>query len=275
MSSPSGGRRKELKEAREDLRRIIDTCRSVEIKGLDPYLVDVDDLIKVIRDYFPLWNDAEDLCLDAEALNRIASVVKMQGEWVKRRATALYRDPFLIEEKTRSLPIDKMAEIFLKAWRPITELEQLTLKGFREALKYWSGLPPLNLRWQKVGYTKTDMGFATREEMIKEGVLLGEPFMAELEKMWLELKDLASRNGRIKYWDFVGSDTYEETVRRAYLTSFLITYGYASLRVHFLENEIFILPNEKPLNKGEVELISFPISISFEEWEKWREGKGA
>ncbi|MEM1506885.1 MAG: hypothetical protein QW702_01080 [Candidatus Bathyarchaeia archaeon] len=275
MSSMASVKRKELKEAREDLRRIVDTCRTVEIKGLDPYLVDVDDLIKTIRDYFPLWNDTEDLCLDTEALNSIASVVRMQGEWVKRRATALYRDPFLIEEKIRGLPIDRMAEIFLRVWRPIIELEQLTLRGFREALKYWSDLPPLNLRWQKIGYTKTDMGFATREEMVKEGVLSGEPFMAELEKMWLELKDLASKNGRVKYWDFIGSDTYEETVRRAYLASFLITYGYARLQVHFLENDIFILPNEKPLNEGEGELISFPISISFEEWERWREERGA
>ncbi|MEM1607601.1 MAG: hypothetical protein QXW55_05910 [Candidatus Bathyarchaeia archaeon] len=275
MSSASGGRRKELKEAREDLHRIIEACKSVEIKGLDPYLIDVEDLIRTIRDYFPMWNDAEDLCLDTEALNSIASVVRMQGEWVKRRATALYRDPFLIEEKIRGLPVDKMAEIFLKVWRPIIELEQLTIKGFREALKYWSDLPPLNLRWQKVGYAKTDMGFVTMEEMVKEGVLSSESFMAEVEKMWLELKNLASKYGRVKYWDFIGSDTYEETVRRAYLTSFLLTYGYARLQVHLLENEIFIMPNEEPLNKGGDEVISFPIPISFEEWERWKKGKEA
>ncbi|MEM1550949.1 MAG: hypothetical protein QXR13_03330, partial [Candidatus Bathyarchaeia archaeon] len=85
----------DLKTAREKLLQIIDLCRSVELKGLDPYLVDVEDLIKVIRGYFPIWRDSGDMCLDAEALNHIASVVKMQGEWIKERATRLYRDPFL------------------------------------------------------------------------------------------------------------------------------------------------------------------------------------
>lgn len=275
MGSLSSEKQKDIKEAREELQRIIGLCRSVEIKGLDPYIVDVDDLVKVIRNYFPMWKDSEDLCLDAEAINSIASVVRMQGEWVKRRASALYRDPFLIEEKVRGLPIDKMAEIFLKVWRPIIELEQLTIKGFREALKYWSDLPPLNVRWQKIGYTKTETEYVTREEVIKEGVLSSEPFMAELEKVWLELKSRVPRGGKIRYWDFIGSETYEDTVRRAYLTSFLVTYGYANLQVNLSEDEIFILPNEKPLNRENSETISFPISISFEEWMRWKEKRRA
>ncbi|MEM1989598.1 MAG: hypothetical protein QW782_03050 [Candidatus Bathyarchaeia archaeon] len=275
MGSLLSEKQRDIKEAREELQRIIGLCRSVEIKGLDPYIVDVDDLVKVIRDYFPMWKDSEDLCLDAEAINSIASVVRMQGEWVKRRASALYRDPFLIEEKVRGLPVDKMAEIFLKVWRPIIELEQLTIKGFREALKYWSDLPPLNVRWQKIGYTKTETECVTREEVIKEGVLSSEPFMAELEKVWLELKSRVLRDGKIRYWDFIGSETYEDTVRRAYLTSFLVTYGYANLQINFSEDEIFILPNEKPLNRENSETISFPISISFEEWVRWKEKRRA
>jgi septum formation topological specificity factor MinE len=275
MGNLIGDRRKSVREAREELQRIIELCRSVEVKGLDPYLVEVKDLIKVIKEYFPIWKDAEDLCLDAEALNSIASVVKMQGEWVKRRASALYRDPFLIEEKIRSLPVGSMAEIFLEVWHPIVEFEQLTIKEFREALKYWSNLLPLDERWKRVGYVKVETETTTREEMIKEGLLLGEPFEAELEKMWVDLKERASGVGRVKYWDFIGSDSYEETVRRAYLASFLITYGYARLEIHYLKDEIFILPNEKPTPIDKGELISFPIPISFEEWRKWKERGGA
>lgn len=266
---------KDIRKAREDLQRIIDLCRSIELKGLDPYLVEVDDLIKVIKDHFPAWRKPEDLCLDTEALNHIASVVRMQGEWVKRRATTLYRDPFMIEEKIRSLPIDRLVEIFLEAWRPIVELEQLTLKGFNEALKYWGDLPPISERWQKTGYTKVDTKPVTKEEVIREGLLSSEPFIAELEKMWLELKDAASKDGRVNYWDFITSDTYEKTARRAYLASFLITYGYARLEIHPLEEKIFISPNEEPTQLKESEFISFPITISFEEWKRWREKRGA
>ena len=268
-------KRKAIREARDELRRIIELCKSVEAKSLDPYVVDVEDLIKVIREYFPSWRNIEDLCLDTEALSHIASIVKMQSDWVKHRATTLYRDPFLIEEKIRSLPMEELAEIFLGSWRPIVELEQLTIGSLRGALKYWSDLLPLSERWRKTGYVKSEPQMVTREEMIKEGVLSGEAFTAELEKMWRELKEAASKRGKIRYWDFIGSDTYEETVRRAYLTSFLVTYGYARLEIHHLEEEIFILPNDKPSPKEEnIESISFPIPISFEEWKRWKEKRG-
>ncbi|MEM2342119.1 MAG: hypothetical protein QXX94_06240 [Candidatus Bathyarchaeia archaeon] len=276
MDNSVGGKRKTIREARDDLQRIIDLCRSVEVKGLDPYLVDVEDLIRVIREYFPSWKNIEDLCLDTEALNHIASVVKLQSEWVKRRATVLYRDPFLIEEKIHMLPADIMAEIFLAVWHPIVEFEQLTIRGFREALEYWGNMLPLEERWKRIGYTKMETQVATREEIVKEGLLSSESFAAELEKMWVELKEAASKTGRVSYWDFIGSESYEETVRRAYLTSFLITYGYAKLEVHYLEDEIFILPAEKPMpiSREGSELISFPIPVSFEEWMRWKEKRG-
>jgi hypothetical protein len=272
MIRSMSGKGSNVKKAREDLQRIIETCKSVETRGLDPYLVDVDDLIKAIKEYFPNWENVEDLCLDTEALNHIASIVKMQGEWVKNRATALYRDPFLIEEKILRLPLESIVEIFLESWRPIVEFEQLTINGFSEALKYWSELPPLSERWQRVGFTKTDLQTVTHEDVVKEGFLSSESFFENLENLWRELKEAASVKGRVKYWDFIGSDTYEETVKRAYLTSFLITYGYAILEINPLEEEIFILPNEKP-SEGKGESISFPISINFEEWMKWKEGR--
>ena len=266
--------KKDLKKAREYLQRIIETCRSVEAKGLDPYLVDVNDLIKIVKEYFSEWKTIEDLCLDTEALNHIASVVKMQGEWVKKRATALYRDPFLIEEKIRRLPLENIVKIFLRSWHPVIELEQLTITTFREALKYWTELPPLDERWRKVGYVKTELQTISLEDVVKEGFLLTESFAEEMEKLWRELKDLTSSKGKIKYWDFIGSDTYEETVKRAYLTSFLVTYGYATLEINPLEEEVFILANDKPSEKSGGST-SFPIPISFEGWMRWKEGEEA
>ncbi|MEM1515073.1 MAG: hypothetical protein QXH24_03380 [Candidatus Bathyarchaeia archaeon] len=275
MMQARGSSKRDLKLARKNLFQIIDICKSVELKGLDPYIIDVGDLIRVIKEYSFMWRDFEDLCLDAEALNQIASVVKMQSEWVKKRASKLYRDPFLIEEKVRSLSADKMAEIFIKVWRPIVDLEQLTIKCFREALDYWGDLRPLSERWKRISYIKSEPQTIYREEAIKEGVLTDESFVLSLERTWLELKDASSRSGKIRYWDFVGSDTFEETIKRAYITSFLITYGYAKLEVDLLENEIFISPSDKPTLPSGSEVTSFPISISFEEWRRWKEGRKA
>jgi len=261
--------------AKDELRRIIELCQSVEAKGLNPFLVEVEDLISIIREYFPDWKNPDELALDAEALNEIASVIKMQSEWIKRRATSLYRDPFLIEEKLRSLPVERLADLFLEAWRPIVEMEQVTIPSLSEALMYWDGLAPLDERWRRMGLVLTETEATTREDLIREGILSSETFSTELERLWDALRESAGEDGKARYWDFIGADTYEETVMRAYLTSFLVTYGYATLEVHPLEERIFIKPNKKPVSKKDAQFFTFPISISPEEWMRWRQGREA
>ena len=99
-------------------------------------------------------------------------------------------------------------------------------------------------------------------------------FTEELETLWKELRQKAGENGKIAYWDFVGADTYEETIKRAYMTSFLVTYGYATFEIHRLEEEIFIIPFSKPSSLlGKKQMISVPVSVSVEEWKHWRKNK--
>jgi len=260
---------------RERLQRIIEMCKAVEERSLDPFLVDVDEIIKVVREFFPDWEHPEDLCLDAEAINRLASVIKLQSEWVKHRSTTLYTDPFLLEEKIKSLNKEALLEAFLGAWHPIVELEQISLHSLKEALAYWESLPPLKDRWKDFPLPEETGGVASREELLRLKILRDKAFTEELENFWNELKRLVADkggNGKIRYWDFVGAETYEETVHRAFLTSFLVTYGYATLEVYPLEEEIFIKPFEKQQRRiGKKQLVSLPIAITREEWEKWRE----
>ena len=269
---PSKRRIKQL--GSERLQRIIDSCKSVEERGLDPFVVDVDDIIAVVRKYFPEWELPEELCLDAEAIHRLASVIKLQSDWVKHQSTSLYTDPFLLEDKIRRLNKKELANLFLRTWHPIVELEQISPHSLAEAIKYWENLLPMSERWQRSSPLEREIGSATREDMIAQRILTDKAFSQELENFWEELKRRVGVEGRIRYWDFVGADTYPETIRRAFLTSFLVTYGYATLEVYRLEDEIFIKPFKKPLSmQGEEQLISIPVSVSFEEWMRWKKGE--
>ncbi len=233
---PSKRQRKKL--GGERLKRIIDLCKSVEEKGLDPFIVDVDDIITVVREHFPDWEHPEEFCLDAEAINRVASVIKLQSDWVKHRSTSLYTDPFLLDEKIRELSKEEIATHFLKVWHPIVELEQLSPSSLKEATKYWQDLLPLSERWLKTDYLKTETEAVTAEELIKQRILAETAFSEELEGFWEELKQRVGKDGKIRYWDFIGADEYPETLRRAYMASFLLTYGYATLEVYRLEEEV-------------------------------------
>lgn len=270
-------RKEQTRIGKEKLQRIIEMCKSVEERSLDPFLIDANEVISVIREYFPNWEAPEDLCLDAETVHSLASVIKLQSEWVKHRSTSLYTDPFLLEEKLTRIGKEEMSETFFKAWHPIVELEQISLHSIGEAMKYWESLLPIKERWKDFPTVEFEAGTATRDELIKQRILREKAFSEELENFWQEMKTQVKekgKDGKIRYWDFVGAETYEETVNRAFMTSFLVTYGYATLEVYPLEEEIFIKPYDEPATKiGTKQLVSIPIAVTPDDWMRWKRGE--
>ncbi len=264
-------KKRKRKLGEEHLQRIIDLCKSVEERSVDPFLVDIDDIINIIREYFPEWESLDEFSLDAEAINRLASVIKLQSDWVRHRSTSLYTDPFLLEEKIRKLDKEELVDLFLRAWHPIIELEQISPHSLAKAIEYWRSLLPLDERWLKTDVVETKLGVTSREELIRQSIIMEKAFTEELEALWEELKSNVEGDGRIHYWDFVGMDSYEETLQRAYMTSFLVTYGYATLEVYRLEEEVYIRPFEKPVSMvGKKQVVSIPVSISYGEWKRWK-----
>jgi len=268
---------KSAKLGREKLQRVIEMCMAIEAHAVDPFTLDVDDIIKVVKEYFPDWEKTEDLNLDAEAIHHLASVIKLQSEWVKHRSTSLYTDPFLLEEKITKTPKEDMMGLFLLSWHPIVELEQISVHSLAEALVYWERLVPLSERWKEFAPDEVGTGVASRDELIKQRVLSDKVFSEELEEFWQELKsavEAKGQDGKMRYWDFVGAETYEESVQRAFLTSFLITYGYATLEIQRLEELMFIKPFEKVHTRVHTQqAVSVPISVTFDDWQKWKRGE--
>jgi hypothetical protein len=261
----------------EKLERIIEMCNAIENHQVDPFTLNVDEIIKIVQQYFPNWANPDELKLDAEALHHLATVIKMQSEWVKQRSNSLYTDPFLLEEKIRQTNKDGMVEVFLGAWSPLIEFEQLSLHSLAQGLLYWEALPPIGDRWKNIDVSQVEMGSVSRDELVKQRVLSNREFSEELECYWQELKVKTAEKGalgKIAYWDFIGADTYEETVQRAFLTAFLITYGYATLEIDRLEETVLILPFDKPRKEALTEQsTSVPIAVSVEDWQKWKRGE--
>jgi hypothetical protein len=268
---------KSAKLGREKLQRVIEMCMAIEAHAVDPFMLEVDEIIKVVKEYFPDWEKPEDLNLDAEAIHHLASVIKLQSEWVKHRSTSLYTDPFLLEEKITQTPKEDMVGLFLRSWHPIVELEQISVHSLADALRYWNALVPLSERWKQFAPDEIGTGVATRDELIEQRVLSDKVFSEEMETFWQELKTAVETKGKdskMRYWDFIGAETYEDTVQRAFLTSFLITYGYATLEIYPLEELTFIKPFEKPLTRVRTEqAVSVPISVTYDDWQKWKRGE--
>lgn len=258
---------------RERLLRIISLCLSVEYKSGDPFKVEVKSILNILRRYLPHWKILEDFTLDAEALNGIASIISLQGNWVINRSTSLYIDPFLIELHIKMLGTEKLVNIFSKSWHPIVEMEGLSKKRVEEAADYWNQLMPLDERRLKLPTPSAALSSTTLQELIKIGIMSDKSFNDTLHTFWQDLRERVSDREKVSYWSFIVADTYDETIYRAYLTSFLVTYGYAHMEINRIEEEIFLIPYENPKENVLTEQsVSIPIAIDRNLWKSKREG---
>ena len=245
----------------------------VERKGINPFEVEVNEILDTLKKYLPHWEALEDFVLDASALNEIASVVRLQGEWIKHRSTSLYVDPLLIELKIKAIDARRLVDIFVKSWRPIVEFEALSRKRVNEAVDYWNHLLPLEERRVSLHAPTNNLGSTSLEELLKLKIVSEKSFNESLQNFWEELKMTVGNRDQISYWDFIQADTYEETIYRAYMTSFLITYGYATLEVDRLEEEAFLIPfQERRETTPETPSVSIPMAIDYETWKRMRGG---
>ena len=135
-----------------------------------------------------------------------------------------------------------MVNVFLKAWNPLIEFEQISLNTLAQGLLYWEALAPISERWKDLDTAEVSMGFASREELIKQRVLSDREFSDELTCYWQELKECVPKRGKMGK-SIIGIlsalTPTKQTVQRAFLTSFLVTYGYATLEIDRLEEASF------------------------------------
>jgi len=263
------------KVEREYLLQIIDLCRMVERRGINPFEVDVKEILEKLREYLPAWKMPKDFCLDAETLYEIADLVRLQGEWIKHRSSSLYVDSILVALKIRTLGVDGLAHTLLRAWHPIVAVEQLSSERLRDAINYWNGLLPLSQRIAGLPSRTGLSGVVDADELLRLGVLSKEEFNSILTSYWKDLLKKTEYSGKMPYWDFVYADDFESTVAKALFVSFMVTYGYATLEADPVKNELFIVPFKEPvLSIHGTQGSSVPVSISYEDWEKHRQVRG-
>ncbi len=255
---------------RELMQRIVELADSVRTSGVDPFDVEVKEFFDRLRELLPKLKTNDELFLDVQAVLGLSDVVFQQGEWIKHKSSLLYLDPLLITLKLYALEPSDLAEVLARAWHPIIDIEALSAPGIREGMDYWRDLPKFGDRFKDLEVTEVLTGEIARKELAKMGILTDEDLSAVVEKTWRELKERVGAKGKMSYWDFIQAKTFEETVFRAWLTAFLISYGYGTLEIEPLEETIDLKPLARPHLPENVATFSVPIAISREEWAKRR-----
>ncbi len=225
----------------QDLMRVIALCESVKSSSADPFEVDIAEKILLLKKQLPEWRFLDELLLDSEAMLELAQIVKLQDEWLKHRASSLYIDPLLVQLKVKLLTRDELSEAFIKSWHPAVQVDQVSPKGLERAFVYWRDLSPMAERFRdKFGSYGTKPGSVGYAELVELGIFTEQQFEMRLKDLHQSLLQ-KSDGSWIDYREFIGADTCEEKVSRAYLLAFLISEGLASLRVDPLSGEVWTM----------------------------------
>ncbi len=232
--------------AREELERIIKLCENVERRGLDPFTVNIRELLERLRRMVEENPDLDHYVIDAETLYRISALIALQHKWLREKAKALFIDAQMIS--TRLVAMDKKALVkaFLKAWHPIISLEQMTPQRLRQGLEHFLSLPPRG-GGREFGWKITDREM----ELIKAKLELEEKAMMEKVKALHHelLRRFEERGEPLDYWEFIKGESFDETFERAYLLSFLITDGYVDVKRNPLKNEVKLIPHREQVKR--------------------------
>jgi len=264
MTAPEKKSRRGVSSGRKELLEIIQTCDSIAERKFNPFFLDVKLGVETLRQYFPLWEELEDHCLDAHAINRLSEVVRLQNTQLKFQSSALYADPDFVVRKVERMSEKRLAEVFLQSWHPLTELEQLTNSAVNDALDYWNVLLPIAERWKRREYAQGVRPETANSETLTGLGIHGEEFSKQLIALWNDLRQVYGEEKKpVDYWKFVKRGTYQETVQRAFYVSYLVTYGYTQLQTD--GNRMTLVPQDEPSEKTATGAVSFPIPIPRED----------
>ncbi len=255
--------RSKHKKRREILLRILDLCEKAIKEETDPFQLNVVQLFGRLKKLLPELETDEELYLDLEAVLGLTSVILKQEEWIRYRSSLMFLDPLLVLLKIEKLGDKDLADVLRRNWRPIVEARGISPLFLERAVEYWRTLPPLEERGTDLRGLEVPTGTLTLSELATLGFASEEEFLSSLKEEEERLRDEAEkRDGEVPYWDFIGAETYDETIRRAYLVSFLCSYGRATIRKDPLSGEIWLVPLKKPARNR----VSLAIPIDEEEW---------
>lgn len=223
------------REVERELRDLVSELSSLIRSGEDILSIQLEPKMAKLKELIRRSLEFKHIELDMEAVYNFALLVYAQSKSLRDRSSVLYVDPFLIKLAILGSPTERLAETFLRAWRPSAGRDVLSHEMMKKSYDYWNDLKTYSIELEESeplrGETLESLGIRY-DELISEG-------MMEM------CEELRRRGGRLLYEELVGGGTLNERLRRAVLISFMLSYGYAHAEKEPLKKRFWVVAREQ------------------------------
>jgi len=244
------------KEAIREFERIVSLIEDVLKKRVDPFMVDVSELLEKMRILLEKYGD-EVLLMDIEALCRIVDLIKEQEEWLQNESLVLSLGPFFALAKIKHMSVDEIAEKFCESWTPIAYRDQASISTLMKALNYLDALKKFP---ETIAFSFSEEYKLDRSSLNLE-FLSDEDFREKLAAFEKKIKDILEEKEEVDYWDLVIDEDFEQSLENMIILSHLCSKGVVSIKINPLSGEVKVM---KSCSKGEN--YSVALIFNYETW---------
>ncbi|MCS7142539.1 MAG: hypothetical protein NZ920_01905 [Aigarchaeota archaeon] len=221
--------------AREEITRILLILENIESMRVEPFSVNISNVLDKLRSVIEENRDSEMVVLDAETLYKVAVVLGLQQRWIRERAASLFIDSQLITNKIMYCSKDSLVRSFLAAWHPLVRIDQITFHYLLKGYDYFLSLPSRIKR-------SSESRMSDRDVKVPEWKFYDE---AEARRRVEELRAELMMEGRwVDYWEFVRRGELGTVYERAYFLSHLISRGLVEIAIDMLNDKVMIRYSE-------------------------------
>ncbi len=246
------------REEKELIQRIIQLGEMFGKGNIDPFQINVIRYLNLLREIFPKMKTTQELKMDIEALRQLINIVFQQKEFLKQKSSKLYLDPLLVEWKIENLSNKELSEILINSWHPIVEINQLNKERIKQSIEYWREILGGKRKTELEKLCEATHGKIKLEDLKKHGFLSEETFIQTLNSFFKEVTSKIIEKGQISYWEAVKSEKFHQTVKKAYLLSFLLTAGLLEIEIDPIREEITL---KIPMKRKGVRMGGYSLPI--------------
>lgn len=234
-------------DVKEELNYIIEITNSIIQKRIDPFKIDIKELLERLNKIFFKIKDIEEFLMDAEALHGITSVLREQTNELNYKAVFLYSSPEMLLEKIKKMNIVELSNLTLLTLHPLINTSFIDAEALSNALEYWISMKVRNVLKERPALSYKEI--TSKEIQIQEKEIL-----KKIENIYNDL----SNKVPIKISEILKNKSFEERIELLYFISYLISLN----KFYIEETEDGVI-----LNKGRGN-IKGSIIIPASKWTK-------